>query len=114
MTEKKNSSILADERIGRLLLRLSVPATIGMIVTALFNVVDTIFVGRGVGPLGIAGVAIVFPIQMLAMSLAQLVGIGGASIVSRALGANDPRRAARTMGTMVLSSILIGIVIVVL
>ncbi|MBN2324386.1 MAG: MATE family efflux transporter [Spirochaetes bacterium] len=114
MAEIKENNILESDRIGMLLFRLSVPAMIGMITTALFNVVDTIFVGRGVGSLGIAGVTIVFPIQMLVMSMAQLIGIGGASIVSRALGAHDPERAERTMGTMMLSSILIGTVLVVL
>jgi putative MATE family efflux protein len=112
LAETKGNVILASDRIGRLLFRLSVPAMIGMITMALFNVVDTIFVGRGVGPLGIAGVTIVFPIQMFVMSMAQLIGIGGASIVSRALGAHDPERAERTMGTMMLSSLLIGTVIV--
>lgn len=114
MAEVKTNAILESDKIGKLLFRFSVPAMIGMIVMALFNVVDTIFVGRGVGPLGIAGVTIVFPIQMFVMAVAQMIGIGGASIVSRALGAGDPERAERTLGTMMLSSLLIGTVIVVL
>lgn len=114
MAEAKGNAILASDKIGRLLFRLSVPAMIGMIVMALFNVVDTIFVGRGVGPLGIAGVTIVFPIQMFVMAVAQMIGIGGASIVSRALGANDVERAENTLGTIMLSSLLIGTVIVIL
>ena len=114
MAEVKTNAILDSEKTGKLLFRFSVPAIIGMIVMALFNVVDTIFVGRGVGPLGIAGVTIVFPIQMFVMAVAQMIGIGGASIVSRALGAGDPERAERTLGTMMLSSLAIGTVIVVL
>ncbi|HUT65461.1 MAG TPA: MATE family efflux transporter [Spirochaetota bacterium] len=114
MTENKGTDILGSDHIGRLLLRLSVPAMIGMMVMALFNVVDTIFVGRGVGPLGIAGVTIVFPIQMFIMAIAQMIGIGGASIVSRALGSDDTDRAERTMGTMMLSALLIGTVVTII
>jgi putative MATE family efflux protein len=114
MAETKGNANLASDRIGRLLFRLSVPAMIGMIVMALFNVVDTIFVGRGVGPLGIAGITIVFPIQLFVMAVAQMIGIGGASIVSRALGAKDVERAECTLGTIMLSSLLIGTVIVIL
>ena len=114
MSEQKGNDILGSDRIGRLLLRLSVPAMIGMIVMALFNVVDTIFVGRGVGPLGIAGVTIVFPIQMFVMAVAQMIGIGGASIVSRALGSKKSGRAEQTLGTMMLSGLLFGTAIVIL
>lgn len=114
MAEAKGNAILASDKIGRLLFRLSVPAMIGMIVMALFNVVDTIFVGRGVGSLGIAGVTIVFPIQMFVMAVAQMIGIGGASIVSRALGAKNVERAENTLGTIMLSSLLVGTVIVIL
>lgn len=114
MAENKGTDILGSDHIGRLLLRLSVPAMIGMMVMALFNVVDTIFVGRGVGPLGIAGVTIVFPIQMFIMAIAQMIGIGGASIVSRALGSDNTDRAERTMGTMMLSALLIGTVVTII
>jgi len=114
MAENKGNDILGSDHIGRLLLRLSVPAMIGMMVMALFNIVDMIFVGRGVGPLGIAGVTIVFPIQMFVMAVAQMIGIGGASIVSRALGSKNMERAERTLGTIMLSSLLVGTTIVIL
>ena len=86
---KNNNHILADERVGRLLVKLSTPAMVGMFVMALYNLVDTIFVGRGIGSLAIAGITIVFPIQMLVMAIAMMLGIGGASIISRSLGAED-------------------------
>ncbi len=103
--------ILADENITRLLIRLSAPATIGMITMALYNLVDSIFVGRAVGPLGIAGISIVFPFQMLVLALGQLVGVGGASIVARSLGAGNKERANRTLGNLVSLSIIFGIII---
>jgi len=114
MAERTGSEILSSDHIGSLLFRLSVPALIGMMVQALFNVVDTIFVGRGVGTLGIAGLTIVFPIQMFVMAVSQLTGIGGASIISRALGARNIARANKTFGSMLLSALLIGIVITVI
>jgi putative MATE family efflux protein len=114
MADRKGNEILSSAHIGRLLFRLSVPAMIGMMVQALFNVVDTIFVGRGVGTLGIAGITIVFPIQMFVMALSQMIGIGGASIISRALGSKNNERANKTLGGMLLSATLIGIGITVI
>jgi len=94
----KRSKMLANDSIGSLLFKLSLPAAIGMIVHALYNVVDAIFVGRGVGVMGIAGIAIGFPIQLAVMAIAQTIGIGAASIVSRSLGARNMERAEKTMG----------------
>lgn len=101
---------LGEEKIGKLLARLSIPATIGMLVMALYNVVDTIFVGRGVGTMAIAGLTIVFPIQMLITSLAQTIGIGGASVISRSLGAEDHERANRTFGNLFVLVVLLSAV----
>ncbi|MFC2072702.1 MATE family efflux transporter [Chloroflexota bacterium] len=103
--------MLASERIGKLLFKLSLPAGIGMLVMGLYNVVDTIFIGQVVGPLGIAGLTIVFPFQMVVMGLGMIVGIGGASIISRALGADDTDKAERTLGNCVFLVILLGVLI---
>jgi len=108
---QENNHILADERVGRLLVSLSTPAMIGMFVMALYNVVDTIFVGRGVGTLAIAGIAIVFPIQMVVMAVAQMLGIGGAAMISIALGAGDYPKASKTYGNVLLLVVGFGIVI---
>jgi putative MATE family efflux protein len=105
-TDPSREHILADTNIGSLLWRLSIPATIGMVVMATYNLVDAIFIGRGVGPLGIGGLAICFPVQLLVMSIGTLLGMGGASIISRALGAGDEERAHRTLGN-VLSLVLV-------
>ena len=104
-----NNHILADEKVGRLLVNLSTPAMVAMLVTALYNVVDTIYIGRGVGPMAIAGITIVFPIQMLVMAIAMMVGIGGASVISRALGAGDYEKANTTFGNVLLSIVIFGL-----
>jgi len=75
---------------------MSVPATIGMIVNALYNLVDTIFVGQGVGPMGITGLTIALPLQALIGAMGMTFGTGAASIISRRLGEKRPDDAART------------------
>jgi len=109
----QDKHILADDNIPRLLLKLSLPATVGMIVMALYNVVDTIFVGRGVGMLGIAGISIVFPFQMFVMAIGQMIGIGGASLISRNLGAKNLERAENTLGNVFIIVLILGIAIII-
>ena len=101
--------MLGEERIGRLLLSLSLPATIGMLVQAMYNFVDTIFVGRGVGSMGIAGISISFPVQIFVMAFAQMFGIGGASVISRALGEKNHEKAKRAAGNVMAFSIAFGL-----
>ena len=105
----ERQEMLANERIRKLLWKLSLPAGIGMFVMTLYNVVDTIFIGHAVGPLGIAGLSIVFPIQILTMGLGMMIGIGGASLISRSLGARDFQRAERTLGNAISSVFVLGI-----
>lgn len=103
-----HSVALASEPIKTLLWKLSLPAMAGMFVMSLYNVVDAIFVGRGVGILGIAGISIVFPIQMVIMGIGLMVGIGAASLISRSLGADNMKRAERTLGNAILLILLLG------
>ncbi|KAB3534003.1 MATE family efflux transporter [Alkaliphilus pronyensis] len=110
----KHSKILGSEGIGKLLLRLSAPAVAGMMVQALYNLVDTIFVGRGVGTMAIAGLAIAFPLQMLGLAIAQAIGIGGASIISRSLGSGDTEKAEKAMGNIFSLIIVISLVLTIL
>jgi len=104
----RKDNILDDDRIGRLLFRLSLPAFIGMFVMTLYNVVDTIFIGHFVGPLGIAALAIVFPVQMLAMGIGHMTGTGGASLISRLIGADDLRSAERALGNTISSTFVLS------
>ena len=74
-----NPHILGTERIGKLLLQYSIPAIIGMTLTSLYNIIDSVFIGHGVGPLAISGLAISFPLMNLIMAFCTLVGVGGAT-----------------------------------
>ncbi len=105
----KSMSILDTDRIGKLLFKLALPAFFGMLVMALYNVVDTIFIGRYVGSLGIAGLSVVFPFQMLAQGFGMMAGIGGASLVSRSLGAKDLLKSERALGNALLLGSVFGI-----
>lgn len=98
---KQQSSRLGKEKIPELMLKLSVPAFIGMFVMALYNVIDTIYIARGVGTLGVAGLIIAFPIQMIFGGLASTFGVGGASIISRKLGANELAEANNVFGHVI-------------
>lgn len=110
----KQSHMLENEKIGKLLLKLSLPAAVGMIVNSLYNIIDTVFIGRGIGYLAIGGLTVAFPIQMLIMSLAQMIGIGAASAISRSLGAKDIERANHTAGNSFLAVGILGLFICIL
>lgn len=104
----KRSEMLGNEKISSLLVKLSLPATIGMMVNALYNLVDTIFIGRGVGKFAIGGLAIALPVQMVIMSFALMIGIGSASAVSRYLGAKDNEKANLVAGNSFLSIVVLS------
>lgn len=106
---KTRSDMLAREKIARLLWKLSMPAIIGMMVQGLYNIVDTIFVGRFTGTLGIGGIAIAFPIQMILMGIGMTIGIGGASLISRRMGEKNRAGVDLTFGNMVLLSLVTGL-----
>ena len=111
---KKLTARLGEERISKLLVNLSLPATIGMMVNALYNLVDTIFVGRGVGALAIGGLTIAFPIQMFIMAFAQMIGIGAASAISRSLGAKDIEKADYVAGNSFLLIVILSSIIAII
>ena len=113
MMQAGNLSVLNDERIGRLLVKLTIPAFLGMFVMTLYNVVDTIFIGHYVGPLGIAGLSIVFPIQMMSMGIGQMFGMGGASLISRLIGANNVPRAEHALGNAFSGTIIASAIIMI-
>lgn len=89
---------LKNEPVGKLLWKYSLPAVVGMLVMSLYNVVDRIFIGQGVGPEAIAGLAITFPVMNLSAALGVLVGAGGAARISILLGANDNQSAQKVLG----------------
>ena len=89
--EKTKSDIteLATRPIGRLLWEYSLPAIVGMVVMSLYNVIDRIFIGRGVGAEAIAGLAITFPVMNVSAAIGVLIGAGAAARVSIMLGQRD-------------------------
>lgn len=105
---------LAHRPVGRLLWQYSVPAVVGMLVMALYNVVDRIFIGQWVGPDAIAGLAVTFPVMNLATAIGVLVGVGSSSKVSIVLGGGDKPQAEMLLGNaMTLTLVNAGIYILV-
>jgi putative MATE family efflux protein len=105
----ENIEALEHEGIGKLLRRLSIPSIAGMLVQSLYNIVDAFFVGRSVGPHGIAAVSVAFPFQITVMAVALMLGIGGVSLMSASLGERNSERAERIFGTVVSVSLLWGV-----
>ena len=110
----EHSKSLGEESIPKLLRKLSVPATMGMMVNALYNFVDTVFLGRFVGTNAIGALAISFPIQMIIMGFGTMIGVGAASAASRALGAKEIEKADNIVGNAFLAVFVIGILLVTL
>ncbi len=107
----RTGNVLDSEHIGKLLVKLSIPAFLGMFVQTMYNVINTIFVGHYVGPLGIAGLSIVFPLQMLGMGMGMMVGVGGMSLISRYIGSKEIPSAEKALGNGLTISIGISILV---
>ena len=80
---------LGTENVGKLLKQYAMPAIIAMAATSLYNMVDSIFIGQGVGPMAIAGLAVTFPLMNLSIAFGTLVGVGAATLISMLLGQKD-------------------------
>ena len=108
---KENVSVdLGTKPISKLIIRQSVPASIGILVMSLNVLVDTIFVGNWIGSIAIAAINIVLPVSFFIAALGMSIGIGGSSIISRALGAGNTEKALATFGNQVtLTLILISV-----
>jgi putative MATE family efflux protein len=89
---------LGEGRIGPLLARFALPSIVGMVMGALYNIVDRIFLGRGVGPLAIAGVTIAFPVMLSQIAFSILIGVGTSALISISLGQQDRDKAERVLG----------------
>ncbi len=112
MDEK--SEFLGKDDIKKLLFKLSTPVIIGMLVQALYNVVDTFFVGLAYGAdsiQAIGGLSIAFPVQMIIMAFGIVLGTGGSSIISRALGAREYNKAERVLGNVFSLSLILSVLI---
>ncbi|WP_018709666.1 MATE family efflux transporter [Phocaeicola barnesiae] len=110
MSQNGKINELGTERIGKLLTQYAVPAIIAMTASSLYNMVDSIFIGHGVGPLAISGLAVTFPLMNLAAAFGSLVGVGASTLISVKLGQKDYDTAHKILGNVVSLNFLIGIV----
>ena len=109
MAGQKTPTALGTESIGKLLMQYAVPAIIAMTASSLYNMVDSIFIGHGVGTMAISGLALTFPLMNLAAAFGSLVGVGASTLISVKLGQKDYDTAQRVLGNVFVLNILLGV-----
>ena len=110
---KVTSEDLGTRPIGKLLVKQAVPASIGILVMSLNILVDTIFVGNWIGSTAIAAINVVLPVSFFIAAMGMSIGVGGSSIISRALGANNKSKALKTFGNQITLTLLLTVTLVV-
>ena len=110
-TTAQHSAYLGTESIRRLLLKFSVPCVLSMLVSALYNIVDQIFIGQGVGYLGNAATNVVYPFTVIALAVSLLIGDGSAALLSLSLGRRDAEEAHRSVGNCISLTVLCAILL---
>ncbi|MCF7926826.1 MAG: MATE family efflux transporter [Candidatus Izimaplasma sp.] len=108
---KRRSKMLENKDVRKLLIKLSIPATIGMMVNALYNLIDTIYVANGVNTIAIGALTYAFPLQMIIMSIGLMIGIGSASVFSRAFGRKDKETMKKAVNTALRADAVIALVV---
>ncbi len=111
---EKEENILGTEKIGKLIRKFSIPCIISMLVNSLYNIVDQIFIGRGVGIYGNGATNVVFPLSMIALAFALMLGDGTSSYLSLKLGEKKKEDAAKGVANGIVVSILISIIFCIL
>ncbi len=109
-----NSAAMRDQSIGGLLWKFSLPAIVGMLVNALYNIVDRIFVGRGVGSIAIAATTVAFPIMLILIAVSMLIGIGATALISIRLGQKRKEEAEKVAGNAAVMLIILPLIIAVI
>lgn len=109
MDNQKATLELGTKPVGQLLMRYAVPAIIAMTASSLYNMVDSIFIGQGVGAMAISGLAITFPLMNLSTAFGAGVGVGASSLLSVKLGQKDYGAAQNILGNTVMLNIITGI-----
>lgn len=113
MAGQKTPTALGTESIGKLLMQYAVPAIIAMTASSLYNMVDSIFIGQGVGTMAISGLALTFPLMNLSAAFGSLVGVGASTLISVKLGQRDYDTAQRVLGNVFVLNILLGLALTV-
>ncbi|MCI1945519.1 MATE family efflux transporter [Clostridium luticellarii] len=106
-----NTMELRDGKISSLLWKFSWPAVIAMLLNSIYNIIDRIFVGRGVGSIAIAAITVAFPIMLILLAVSVLIGVGATSLISIRLGEKKPEEAEKIAGNATLLLILLPICI---
>ena len=109
MSQKRNATELGTQPIGKLLMQYAIPAIIAMTASSIYNMVDSIFIGQGVGPLAISGLAITFPFMNLGAAFGAMVGVGASTLISVKLGQRDYGTAQTVLGNVITLNLIIGI-----
>lgn len=109
-----DNSLMNDKSIGRLLWQFSWPTIVGMLCSALYNIVDRIFVGRGVGSLAIAATTVAFPIMMTFMALSMLIGVGATALISIRLGEQKKEKAEMVAANAITLLVVVPLIFIVL
>ncbi|MGL5694601.1 MAG: MATE family efflux transporter, partial [Peptostreptococcaceae bacterium] len=106
-----NQKLLATDPVGKLLFKYSVPAIIGMMVNALYNVVDRMFIGNipGVGPMAITGLGVTMPIMTIILAFGMLVAVGSSTNISIKLGQGNKDEAEGIIGNAIFLGVMIGL-----
>lgn len=110
MSQKGNAMELGTQPVGKLLMQYAIPAIIAMTASSLYNIVDSIFIGQGVGPLAISGLAVTFPFMNLGAAFGAMVGVGASTLISVKLGQRDYTTAQVVLGNVITLNTIIGVV----
>lgn len=108
MEQRDSHLALGTENVGRLLMQYAIPSVIAMTAASLYNLTDSIFIGRGVGALAISGLAITFPLMNLAAAFGSLVGVGASALMSLRLGQKDYKTANNILGNVLVLNLILG------
>jgi len=114
MSQTKRSDDLGTQPIGKLLRQQAIPAAVGILIMSVYGIIDTIFVGRWIGHLAIGAITVVLPITFLIASIGMAIGIGGSSVISRALGAGNKEKASQAFGNQISLTLIIATSVVIL
>lgn len=109
MDNKKATLALGTEPVGKLLVQYATPAIVAMMASSLYNMVDSIFIGQGVGPMAISGLAITFPFMNLSGAFGAAIGVGASTTLSVRLGQRDYKTAQQILGNTVVLNTIIGV-----
>lgn len=111
MAKKRSPKELGEARLGKLLLQYSLPAIVATAAASLYNIIDRVFIGQGVGPMAISGLALTFPLMNITAAFGAMVGVGAGSMVSIRLGQNDRKGATMILGNAVMLNIILSIAV---